>query len=186
MPETNHRMKSPFVFSHPTDKMPGAWHGAYLGVYARLFAPIRKTKDSILEIGVDGAGSLLMYAEYFKNAKPVGMDIQTKPHALIGNERTIYYQGDSYSEDGIALMQKHSPFALCVDDGPHTLSSQKIFCAKYPPMLSPDGLCIVEDCQSIDHIAQLAAAVPDGFFSFVIDLRHHGRYDNILFCITRR
>lgn len=179
-------MNNTFVFTNPTDKMPGAWHGAFLPIYARLFEPIQSTRLAIAELGVDGAGSLLMYADYFKRAKPIGMDIQPKPHALIVNERVTYYQADAYSDDGFEKMKSHEPFALMVDDGPHTVSSQRIFCNRYSSLLSPDGICIVEDVQSIDHIAQLATAVPDGFYSFAIDLRHHGRYDNILFCITRQ
>lgn len=179
-------MKHPFVFTSPTDKQPGGWHGAYLGVYATLFAPLKDTTDSIAELGVDGGGSLLMYADYFSQASAVvGMDIQPRPESL--GERITFYQANAYSQEGHNLLfsKCENPFALIVDDGSHFLGHQQFFCKTYPHLLSQDGLAIVEDVPSIDHIAELAKAVPPGFYSFAIDLRHYGRYDNILFVITR-
>lgn len=180
-------MTHPFTFTAPTDKMPGSWHGAYLPVYARLFAPLKDTEDSILELGVDGAGSLLMYADYFHRSNPFGIDIQGKPSALEGNNRVTFIQGNGYSETSYQMFSKLAPFALIVDDGPHTIESQKWFCGRYPFLLSNDGLAIVEDVQDIDNFAQLAASLPPDFFGYGIDLRmHDGRYDNLLFVIQRR
>jgi cephalosporin hydroxylase len=180
-------MSHPFKFTAPTDKMPGRRHGAYLSVYARLLAPLRDTEDSVAELGVDGAGSLLMYADYFYRSKPLGMDIRPEPRAIRAHPRIRFHQGDAYSPEGFETIREHAPFALIVDDGPHTIDSQKIFCARYPSLLSPQGLCIVEDIQKPAHFAELPKAVSDEFFSFGIDLRwHDDRCDNLLFVIQRR
>lgn len=167
--------------------MPGAWHGAYLKPYALLFAALKDTEDSIFEAGVDGAGSLLMYADYFHRSKPFGMDISPEPHALKGQQRIKFYQGDAYSPKGFETIRAHAPFALCVDDGPHTISSQITFCQRYPTLLSENGLAICEDVQHIGDFVELSRALPPDFFGFGIDLRmHDGRYDNLVFVITRR
>jgi hypothetical protein len=177
----------PFRFIECADKMPGRWHEAYLSVYARLFPPLRDTEDSIAEVGVGGGGSLLMYADYFHRAKAFGMDILPEPRVIGGHPRVHYHQSDAYSPEGIETMRAHAPFALIIDDGPHTLASQKTFCANYPGLLSPEGLCIIEDVQNPEHFAQLAAAVPSEFFTSGIDLRWHSRaHDNLLFIIQRR
>lgn len=167
--------------------MPGGWHGAYLPVYAMLFAAIRDTENSVLEIGVDGGGSLLMYADHFERASIFGMDISPEPDALKGKQRITFFQRDAYADEAVKLCDKLGPFALIVDDGNHFIASQRVFCASYPRLLARDGIAIIEDVQSIDHFAQLATALSPEFFGFGIDLRmHDGRYDNLLFVIKRR
>lgn len=186
-------MNHPFTFTAPTDKMPGAWHGAYLPVYAKLFAPLKQSEGSVLECGVDGGGSLLMYATYFTNArKVIGMDISPCPEAIRlrkvepDGDRFQFVQGDAYSPQG-RLPSWLGPFVLMVDDGSHHLGHQIAFCEHYPRLLLPDGIAIVEDVQSVDCFKALSAALPPEFFGYGIDLRHHdNRYDNLLFVITRR
>jgi hypothetical protein len=180
-------MSHPFYFTAPTDKMPGRSHGAYLSIYATLFAPLRDTEDSIAELGVDRAGSLLMYADYFRRSKLFGMDIRAAPREIEAHPRIRFHQADAYSTEGFQTLQANGPFALIVDDGPHTLVSHQFFCTHYPNLLALGGLCIVEDVQKNEHFAQLAGSVPQGFFTFGIDLRWHDhRYDNLLFVIQRR
>lgn len=180
-------MTHPFIFTSPTDKMTGAWHGAYLKAYALIFAPLRDTKESVGEIGVDGGGSLLMYADYFHSATAVGMDISQEPEAIIGHPRIKFHQENAYGSKGYDAMKDHGPFALLVDDGPHTIESQKHFCAHYPHLLIPNGIAIVEDVQRIEHFKTLSDALSPEFFGFGIDLRmHDGRYDNLIFVIQRR
>lgn len=180
-------MNTPFVFKSPTDKMPGAWHGAYLGVYRILFERLRKIEGSILEIGTDGGGSLLMYDDYFSANKAhrpiIGCDISSRPDGL--NCSIFHHQMDAYSPPSVINLSAYAPYALMVDDGCHTIEAQRFFVANYPQMLAPEGLAIVEDVAKIEDVALLAEVVPPGFFSFAIDLRHHGRFDNVLFCIQR-
>lgn len=179
-------MSHPFTFTEPTDKMPGGWHGAYLPVYEKLFAPLRDSSGSILEIGVDGAGSLLMYADYFKNAQAViGMDISPCPEAITKRGGISFIQGNAYSESG--FLKADPSFTLVVDDGSHQVGHQRFFCSHYPNLLIPEGIAIVEDVQSVDHFKLLSDSLRPDFFGYGIDLRmHDNRYDNLLFVIQRR
>lgn len=132
-----------------------------------------------------------MYSDYFKTHGTVkrefiACDISPRPDGLSLDPDIVHYQMDAYTQFACDKISERGPFALCIDDGNHHVAAQRVFCSMYPRLLTKNGLCIIEDCQSIDHIAQLATAVPEGFYSFAIDLRHHGRYDNILFCITRQ
>lgn len=179
---------NPFTFTSPTDKMPGGWHGSYCEAYGRLFSSLRDTTDAIAEIGVAGGGSLLAYADYFKNARAVGFDIGPKPDSLNGQDRITFYQQNAYSREGLDTATKHGPFALLVDDGPHSIESQLFFCTHYPRLLSLNGIAIVEDVQAGEHLARMAEVVPKEFFTMGIDLRWHDerRYDNLLMVIFRR
>lgn len=173
----------------PTDHF--GWHEAYLFAYKRLFEPLLNEEGAVCEIGTDGGGGILMYADYFERygnfvRKYIACDIAPRPNGLELNPKVIHHQMDAYNPHNVEKIRSYAPLALCIDDGSHSISAQILFCALYPPLLSQNGLCIVEDVQSIDHIARLATAVPEGFYSFAIDLRHYGRYDNILFVIQRR
>ena len=159
-------------------------HSALLPVYEKLFAPIRNTTNSILEIGVNDGGGIKMYSDYFQHAKAFAMDILPTPLGL-GHGLIQYFRRNAYAAESYELMRKHGgKFALIVDDGPHDLESQKWFIEHYPSLLAPDGLAIVEDIQSEDIAKTLALFHPVGFNSAVIDLRHvNNRYDDLLFVI---
>lgn len=172
----------------PTDHF--GWHAGYLPAYRMLFEPLLEIEGAVYEAGTDGGGGILMYSDYFlrysdKKREFIACDIAPRPEGLNLNPDIIHYQMDAYTQAAADKIRSHGPLTLCVDDGNHHAAAQRVFCTLYPPLLAQGGLLIVEDIQSIEHIAQLATAVPKGFYSFAIDLRHHGRHDNILFCITR-
>lgn len=169
----------------PTDKF--GWHKALLPVYERLLRAFKDTPDSIVEIGCDGGGGALMYADYFWLARSiVSCDVSPRPASLDGDKRIIHLQADAYAPNGWHQISKRGPFALIVDDGPHTVQSQRIFCTVYPPMLADYGIAIVEDIQDPKTILLLKDATPPGFETMAIDVRHvTGRYDDLIFCIWK-
>lgn len=163
--------------------MPGGWHEAYAPAYEHLCEPLRHITGYVAECGVDGGGSLAMWRDYFKHDSPIiGIDINPCPDAIKGDEWNIkHIQRDAYEMHCVQFLTLYEPFKLLIDDGSHFLEHQIFFCSNYPRLLHQKGLLIVEDVQSIDHIETLAKSLPEGMFSMAIDLRHHGRYDNILF-----
>lgn len=179
-----------FTFPLPTDKMPGAWHGSYPEVYERILAPIKNTTGTVLEIGVDGGGSLMAYREWFPNARVIGMDISPAPK-LEWNSDFFHFQGNAYEPEGVMRIHEAQfmgkPLTVAIDDGPHTLGSQQFFVENYLPMLAQDGIGIVEDVQHIDHIAKLHDKLPKEFFGYGVDLRwQDSRYDSLLFVAHRK
>jgi len=161
-------------------------HAALLPVYEKLFAPIRNTQDSILEIGTNDGGGLMMYSDYFHRAKCFGMDILPTPAALPNDGKIFHYQRDAYTPGSVDLMRMlGGKFALIVDDGPHTPASHAWFCEHYPPLLSSDGMAIIEDIQDKGTVEFLHSLwVPEGFNSMCIDLRYvNNRYDDLIFVI---
>ena len=75
-----------------------------------------------------------------------------------------------------------------LDDGPHTLESQKQFIRLYSRLMTEDGILIIEDVQSWDWIDALRAEVPVDLRQYikVYDLRKNkGRWDDIVFSIDK-
>jgi hypothetical protein len=159
-------------------------HSALLPVYEKLFAPIKDTHNSILEIGTNDGGGIKMYSDYFTHAKAFAMDILPTPPGL-GHGLIQHFQRDAYTVKSVELMRElGGKFALIVDDGPHDLKSQAWFVEHYPSLLAGSGIAIVEDIQESVFLAALAAAMPDGFESMVIDQRYvNDRFDDLIFAI---
>lgn len=173
---------SAFTFTAPTDHAPGAWHGAYIPVYERLFSHLKETLHPVMEIGCDGGGFTLALASYFRRSEIITVDISPMPPSLKGAERVTHLQRDAYDN----LPTGDLRFAVLIDDGPHTIESQRHFVSTFPKKLIHDGIAVVEDVQDIAHFSELSKCVPEGFFGFGIDLRmHDDRYDNLLFVIQR-
>src|SRR5712671_6209617 len=53
-------------------------HPKYVHFYEEIFAPIRETTKSVLEIGICEGGSLRAWKEYFSDATIYGLDIVDK------------------------------------------------------------------------------------------------------------
>lgn len=181
---------SSFNFTVPTDKQPGGWHSAYAAVYQRLFerlfSPTASPIDYVGEIGVDGGGFTLALNDYFPSAVVRCMDINPCPASICGNDAIEHFQMDAYTEEAVREFGAGAKYSCFIEDGSHFLNHQRFFVANYPPLLTSDGIAVVEDVQDIAHFADLAKHVPAGFFGYGIDLRmHDDRYDNLLFVIQR-
>jgi len=171
----------------------GPWHSNYMEFYERLFRSV--DHGSVLEIGCDGGGGILSYAEWFSRQagimlprQLISCDISPRPESLDANKQITHYQGNAYDGDFIRdVIEKHGPYAVMVEDGPHTLGSQQFFVQHYPPMLTKNGIAIVEDIQHPEHITELYRRLPEGFVGYAVDLRlADSRYDSLLFVIHRK
>jgi hypothetical protein len=162
-------------------------HSALLPVYESLFAPIKDTSNSILEIGTNDGGGLQMYADYFPLAPTYGMDILPTPKEVLDSKNIRqHFQRNAYTVESVKLMKGFAPFALIVDDGSHTLEHQIWFCKNYPALLASDGIAIVEDIQDEKFLKSLLDAVPQGYCSMAIDMRHkNGRFDDLILVIWK-
>jgi hypothetical protein len=75
-----------------------------------------------------------------------------------------------------------------IDDGPHLLESQEKFIELYSPLLSENGILIIEDIQDINHLEILKIKTPDYLKQYIktYDLRQNkNRYDDMVFTIDR-
>jgi hypothetical protein len=167
-------------------------HG-YLSFYEMIFRYYLHKYDRIrlLEIGIQFGNSLRMWQSYFGDkAQIFGIDsVDNKTVFNPPDNITVKY-GDAYSIEMIGYIQDHwgIGFDIIIDDASHTPQDQEWFVLRYPFMLRPSGIAIVEDVPGMDTIPLLVQAVPEGFNHAVVDLRSSEKNtkDSILFLIWRK
>lgn len=155
---------------------------SYGEVYSRLLEPMRNEVSSVLEIGVLSGDSLLAFSRYFPNAKIYGID----DGAVCGvwqpdadqSSRIRVFEADQDTPWKLAeIGREFGPFDLIVDDGSHDPLLQVASWSVLYQCLSPQGVYVIEDVQSIEHAQRLAAL----FGGTIEDLREEkNRQDDII------
>jgi len=143
-----------------TDK--GSFHDYIEAYYTKEFAnPDRVT--SVLEIGVQNGGSLILWHEWFTNAKIVGIDIMDAclnnyKEASLGREfpRIEIIIGDGYDKAVVDTHEDNS-YDYIIDDGPHSIESMKLAIKLWMPKVKKKGKLIIEDVQSVEWFEELAS-----------------------------
>lgn len=170
---------------------------SYLELYERLLCRIKTSAKNILEIGIGdfkekNGGSLMLWRDYFLQAKIYGIDILEKERVLdelLDDDRIILHTGtDGYNKSFVDENLKNIKFDFLIDDGPHTLKSQIKFIELYSHLITDDGILIIEDVQNISHFKLLEEAVPEFLNRYIktYDLRQNkNRYDDLVFTIDK-
>ena len=128
-------------------KVSDKW-SSYLGVYDRLFTPLRDKPIRLLEIGVQNGGSLEIWAEYFFNAElVVGCDIDPACGRLAyADPRISVVIANAADEQGYRAVNQVSPhFDVIIDDGSHRSSDIVRSFALFFPCLRHNGIFVAED-----------------------------------------
>ena len=134
-----------------TDKWGEHW---YAGHYQKHFAHLRRKRLRILEIGVGGfddprlgGASLRMWKAYFPNASIIGLDIVCKsPHDESRIKTVMGSQDDEQLLQN--LSRSEGPFDIVIDDGGHRNAHViRTFLTLFP-LLTGDGIYVVEDTQT--------------------------------------
>jgi hypothetical protein len=160
-------------------------------VYQSLFEPIRNSVQNVLEIGINTGLSHRMWRDYFHNASIYGLDIDNFCDGMQGEERISVDFCDAYSLDAIKSFGDIH-FDIIIDDGPHTLESQKFTAANYISLLNVNGIMVIEDIPNPEWIKELTEALPFYMrdYSYAIDRRYAAPnswfHDEILFVIDKR
>jgi cephalosporin hydroxylase len=143
-----------------TDK--GSFHDYLEAYYTEEFANPERVM-SVLEIGVQNGGSLILWHEWFTNAKIVGIDIMDAclnnyKEASLGREfpRIEIIIADGYDKSVID-QHKDNSYDYIIDDGPHSIESMKIAIELWMPKVKKGGKLIIEDVQSVDWFEELAS-----------------------------
>lgn len=163
---------------------------SYLPVYEKLFQEKRFTANQILEIGIAQGGSIKLWRDYFPKALIHAVDIYDKqdlpPDLPTLADVICYTKTDAYSESFLQGM--HVPLDIVIDDGPHTLESQKDCIKSYLPLLASGGILVIEDIQEWHHVQLLKNEIPESIPHTVEihDLRNKkNRPDDILLIIHK-
>ncbi len=177
--------------NYATDKL--SVH-SYIPVYERLFQRRKETVLNMLEIGIGGGGSLQLWNDYFVNAEVYGLDINYYIDRLDLFPRIHQITDDAYSIEGIErhFISKGIKFDIVIDDGPHNKQSQMMTMELYFPLLTDDGIIIIEDVQDYLEpgvwIKEIIESLPADYLAFaeVIDLRHFDKTpDDLLIVLDK-
>ena len=121
--------------------------------YDQVFYNLKDKKLNILEIGIKNGSSLVLWNEYFKNSIIYGIDISN----LIGNRLDSYPRIKTIIQDGYRneITSNLPLFDIIIDDGPHTVESQKKFINNYFKKLNKNGKLIIEDIFGSSNLNEL-------------------------------
>jgi hypothetical protein len=168
----------------------GAGHTYIQKYYSDEFSPHKNKPLNILEIGYWKGDSLKLWHDFFPNAVIHVVENNNSKGGLPQgiSERSIIYNQDAYNKAFVDSLPDNF-FDYVIDDGPHTLISQKQVTGLYLPKIKSGGKLIIEDIQNeYKDIAEIIASCPKKVIDVikVFDLRHIiGRYDDIIIEITK-
>lgn len=140
------------IDGYKTDKI--YYHG-YHRFYDYFLSPMKNEKFNLLEIGVDKFGSLLLWYNYFKNAKIFGFDKNKylSNYSLIKNEykkNIKIIKGDHTEINDLKnLISVTGKCKLIIDDGSHVPEHQlSNFNYLFKNCLTDGGIYIIEDIET--------------------------------------
>lgn len=172
---------------------------SYIELYEQLLAPFVDKAITLVEIGIQYGGSMLLWQDYLPKAHFVFVDnvdsIHPKILEHVDQERVAILFEDGYDyrgADHVCSLAESGPSGgidFIIDDGPHTLQSQIDFLQLYLPWLNKGGIALIEDVQDVQWFASLEAEAEKAGSKFTferVDLRHvKGRYDDLVFVVKR-
>jgi cephalosporin hydroxylase len=143
---------------------------------------------TVLEIGLASGGSLLLWNDYFVDAKIIGIDSGADPRFQKCIENTINEKNiqliNSDAYDGVMVATLPN-FDIIIDDGLHTKDSHLKCLNLYLPKLNPGGILVIEDIDDIQWIEEYIPLLPTGYEYQVIDTDRTKEYNNLLFLVKR-
>jgi hypothetical protein len=121
------------------------WHN-YFEIYERLFGRYRGKNPTLLEISAQGGGSLEMWRWYFGDGARIygiGLDPSARQNEDVA---TRIFIGDQADRNFLREVRRQIGAAdIIIDDGNHLASQQITSFEELYPMLSEDGIYVVED-----------------------------------------
>jgi cephalosporin hydroxylase len=174
-----------------TDK---ATDHSYDKFYSEILNEYQDKEINLMEIGVQYGGSAVLWGEFFPKAKIVLIDkvniVHPKIWNLMDKNRCDLIIGDAFTDNTIELLNNKydGGFDVIIEDGPHTLDSQKFAIKNYSKLLKNGGILIIEDIQDYEHCGVIINEINKNDFKSIeiIDLRKNkNRYDDILIVVKK-
>ena len=178
-----------FEFPGGTDKQ--TLH-SYGPVYEQLLSPLKEKNATILEVGVQLGGSLLLWHDFLPKSIVIGIDNKDAIDASIMPRmdplRCAVLFMDAYNSGTISKVKDLAINGIdfAIDDGPHSLESQQQFLELYLPLLNEGGIAVIEDIQDYSWLESLIPLVSSKYSYEIVDLRGaKGRYDDLMLIVRR-
>lgn len=160
------------------------------GFYENEFGARKMDKNRLFEIGVRSGASIALWANFFKDVEIIGVDVEEVGTDVGPLKEYVDYPcvkffcQDAYSSEFANSLT--GKFSIMIDDGPHSLSSQKRFIELYLSRLDDDGVLIIEDVQrEYRDSFQLMMMLPGNKYLFeTYDFRSQSKTcDDFLFVV---
>lgn len=118
----------------------------YCRTYDELFSPLRELPVRLLEMGVLGGDSLVMWSEYFSHpdTRIIGIDIETHRCQPIEGSRVSVIPC-SQTDPSFWQACKNGGWDICIDDGGHFSSQQQVSFLLGWKTVNRGGLYCIED-----------------------------------------
>lgn len=118
----------------------------YFEVYETYFSKYIGNSPVVVEVGIQGGGSLQMWKKYFgEDATVIGIDVDETVKDLPLDDVQVVV-GDQSSEYFWDKFLAECPVIdVFIDDGGHTMNQQLVTLLKVWPHISDDGVFICED-----------------------------------------
>jgi hypothetical protein len=140
----------------------------YLEIYEKYLAPLRDKEIKLLELGVSGGQSMVMWREYFKRGTIVGVDLFPNWSPDPDEKQIHIYRGaqnDTAFLTKLAEEQAPDGFDIIIDDCAHIGELAKTsFWHLFNHHLKPGGIYAVEDWGSGYLGGYRNVYYPDGEF----------------------
>ncbi len=119
-------------------------HG-FTELYEHIFHPLKDSPIKIFEIGILDGGSLILWRDYFPNARIYGIDVVDKSN--LDSERIKTFVANQANRDQLdAFIDKHGgDFDIILDDGGHKMEQQQKSLGHLFKYVKPGGYYIIED-----------------------------------------
>ncbi len=117
-----------------------------------------------------------MFDEYFENSTIVGVDLSLM-FDYVGKNNVELIQADATKESFLNTIEGKT-FDIIIDDGSHITNDQITTFNMLKPYMKKGGVYVIEDILALDIERQRFIAMHDN--CEIIDMRHTGRFDNIL------
>lgn len=166
---------SEILMGYKSDK---AREHSYGPVYDEVFARYdREAPLSILELGVQGGGSLLAWKDYFPNATVIGVDISDSRHEEYKQDRVTFIKADLREVD-----LGDQTFDIIIDDSDHFIGTQVYILNNFYRRLKDKGVLLIEDVQAPDKDKEtIASYIPMSAEMKTHDMRSKkGRHDDFI------
>lgn len=177
-----------------TRGVPGLDHHSFGAVYQQIFEYLsdQDVVESVLEIGIQRGGSLLLWQDLFPTAMVIGIDttnqILPEIRTRLNNHRLVTIWANAYRRKTVRQVLNLFPkgISLIIDDGPHSFRSQRRFLRLYLSLLKHGGIAIIEDIQNVQDLKKLSDMVPADYTWQAVDRTHiNGRWDDLMLIIQR-
>jgi cephalosporin hydroxylase len=167
--------------THHTDKERA--HKYCSGFYDAEFIKYKDKPIKLLEIGIDGGGSIKMWKDYFPQATIYCTDINGNSLRSVEDLGVIAICADAYNAD---FAKNFTDFDIIIDDGPHTEASQLALLDLYLPKLNAGGVLVIEDILDTASLDKFKLKVPLNCSHEIVDLRSRSGYPESILFIVRK